>query len=320
VTLGARASVWFNTVIRGDSAPVSVGDDSNVQDNSVVHEDEGYPAVIGARVTVGHRAIVHGCVIEDDCLIGMGAVILTGARIGRGSLIGAAALVREGQDIPPGSLALGAPARVTGPVNDGHRDAIRRGAEHYVELSRSYLARGFARPHPARAADTGTTRDDGGPMTFVEWERLVTVLEQGPARVGRMFEGISRERMAVAPAPQRWSALEVLCHLRDADCDVLVPRLGQMLAEDGARIENVDMTDWLSARAYAAQDPDAALATWRRARAGAVQVLETLGPVEWSRLGFHSVRGPYPLADMVRYWAEHDLSHRRQIAEALHGT
>ena len=85
VTLGAGASVWFNCVVRGDSAPVRVGENTNIQDLSVVHEDAGLPAELGARVTVGHRALIHGCVVEDDCLIGMGAVILSGARIGRGS-------------------------------------------------------------------------------------------------------------------------------------------------------------------------------------------------------------------------------------------
>lgn len=147
VTLGARSSVWFHTVVRGDSAAIAIGNDTNLQDGSVVHVDAGYPAVIGARVTVGHRAIVHGCMVEDDCLIGMGAIVLTGARIGQGSLVGAGALVREGQHVPAGSLVLGAPARVLGPVKDAHREAIRTGAGHYVALSRSYLARGIAQAH-----------------------------------------------------------------------------------------------------------------------------------------------------------------------------
>lgn len=169
VTLGPRSSVWFNTVIRGDTAPVSVGVDSNVQDGSVVHVDEGYPARIGARVTVGHRAIIHGCTIEDDSLIGMGAIVLSGATIGSGSLIAAGALVREGQEIPPGSLVIGAPARIHGLVHDSHREAIRHGAQHYVDLSRSYLRRGHARIHPPRGADAGTSTRDRGVMSHVEW-------------------------------------------------------------------------------------------------------------------------------------------------------
>ena len=106
--------MWFNTVVRGDSERIEIGSHTNVQDNSTVHVDEGMPALVGNRVTVGHRAIVHGCVIGDDVLVGMGAVVLSGARIGAGSLIGASALVRENEVIPPGSLVLGSPAKVVG--------------------------------------------------------------------------------------------------------------------------------------------------------------------------------------------------------------
>jgi len=155
VRLGARSSVWFQCVLRGDSAPISVGQETNLQDGTVVHVDEDQPALIGARVTIGHRAIVHGCAIEDECLIGMGAVILSGARIGTGSLVGAAALVREGQQIPPGSLVLGAPARVVGSVSDAHRAAIRRGSAHYVELARHYQ----------RLGDGGLRPESGGART-----------------------------------------------------------------------------------------------------------------------------------------------------------
>lgn len=177
VRLEAGASVWFNTVIRGDSAPVVIGEQTNLQDNSVVHEDEGLPARIGARVTVGHRSIIHGCVIEDDCLIGMGSVVLSGAHIGAGSLVGAASLVRERQNIPPGSLVVGSPARVIGPVSDDHRAAIRNGATHYAELARFYMMRGLA-----RAADAGgSIARDHGPMTRSEWRELVERLSREPA-------------------------------------------------------------------------------------------------------------------------------------------
>jgi carbonic anhydrase/acetyltransferase-like protein (isoleucine patch superfamily) len=152
VRLGPRSSVWFQCVLRGDSAPISVGEDTNIQDGSVVHVDEGQPARIGARVTVGHRAIVHGCVIEDECLIGMGAVILTGARIGSGSVVGAAALVCEGQQVPAGSLVLGVPARVAGVVTEAHREAIRRGWTHYVDLAQHYRGAAEARPNRDPAA------------------------------------------------------------------------------------------------------------------------------------------------------------------------
>lgn len=148
VLLGAGVSVWFNTVVRGDTAPVVIGADTNLQDLTLVHVDEGEPAIVGARVTVGHRCIIHGCRIEDDVLVGMGAVVLTGARVGHGSLIGAGALVLERQVIPPESLVLGAPARVVGPVSEAHTAAIARGADHYRVLARDYAARGYGRPHP----------------------------------------------------------------------------------------------------------------------------------------------------------------------------
>ena len=152
VTIGPHSSVWFNSVIRGDSDRVVIGAHSNVQDLAMVHLDEGFPALIGDRVTIGHRAIVHGCVIEADCLIGMGAIILSGARIGAGSLIGAGALVREGQQIPPGSLVLGSPARVAGEVKPSHREAIERGAAHYEALAHDYRAKGIGQPVPPHGA------------------------------------------------------------------------------------------------------------------------------------------------------------------------
>ncbi len=320
VTLGPRSSVWFNTVIRGDSAPVALGAGSNVQDNSTVHVDEGYPALIGDRVTVGHRSIIHGCVIENDCLIGMGSVVLSGARIGAGSLIGAGALIKEGQEIPPGSLAVGAPARVIGPVAEVHREAIRNGSTHYADLALSYIRRGHARPHPARDADGGTTARDQGPMSFLEWEQLRCQLEESPDRAERRIAGVSDARVRRVPGPGRWSAIEVLCHVRDSDRHVFVPRLARFAAETEPLFENIDMTGTDRARAYATQNPVEVIAQWREARRGAIATLATFGRAEWNRLGFHSLRGPYPVSAMVRGWVEHDLSHLHQIACALrHG-
>ena len=181
VTIGARSSVWFGTVLRGVCAPITIGADTNLQDLTLVHVDADAPAIVGDRVTVGHRAIIHGCTVEDDCLIGMGAIVLSHARIGAGSLVGAGALVKERQVIPAGSLVLGAPARVMGPVSDAHRAAIAEGTRHYVELSRTYLANGFARPFPPAEAATGITPAMDGP-TREEWERMVAAL----ADAGRM--------------------------------------------------------------------------------------------------------------------------------------
>ena len=261
--------------------------------------------------------MIHGCVIEDDCLIGMSAMVLTGARIGAGSLIGAGALVREGQQVPPGSLAVGLPARVIGPVNDSHRAAIREGTEHYVALSRDYLARGFARPHPAASSDRGVTGRERGPMSRFEWEQLMAVLNESPSRVETRVRGAAPERLLARPAEGRWCALEVLGHLRDADVEVYLPRLELALRESGAAAEDVDMRGWDESRRYRELAPSAMLATWREARTRLVARLTPLGPREWENMVFHSRRGPLPIYDMVRGWVDHDLSHLRQLEDAL---
>ena len=317
VRLGPRSSVWFNTVVRGDTAAIALGADSNLQDNSTVHVDEGQPAVIGARVTVGHRAIIHGCAIGDDCLVGMGAVVLSGARIGAGSLVGAAALVREGHQIPPGSVVLGAPARVAGQVTDEHRAIIRRGAAHYVELADSYLRRGFGRPHPAAGSVTGISGGERGPMSFVEWTGLLAVLAGSPDWGSARLERHGEERWRRAPGPDRWSALEVVCHLLDADREILLPRLERLLTEDFPKLPDVDMSAWDRERGYRERPPAEALSAWREVRGRVLARLAPLGRNAWLRAGLHSRRGPYPLAEMVRYWADHDLSHRLQMARAL---
>lgn len=131
VTLGEEASIWYNAVLRADSAPITVGDGSNLQDNVTVHVDAGHPVVIGADVSVGHNAVVHGCTIEDACLIGMGSTILSGAVIGSGSLVAAGAVVLEGTVIPPGSLVAGVPGRVRRDLTDEEREAISRNARVY---------------------------------------------------------------------------------------------------------------------------------------------------------------------------------------------
>jgi hypothetical protein len=125
------------------------------------------------------------------------------------------------------------------------------------------------------------------------------------------------DRFRVPPGPGRWSALEVMCHVRDADADVFVPRLERALLEERPEVPDVDMTRWESERRYREAAPREALEAWRAARARLLARLAPLTPREWSRIVFHSLRGPYPLADMVRFWTDHDLSHRRQIAEAL---
>lgn len=138
VYIGANSSVWFGSVIRGDSAPIRIGEGSNVQDLCCLHADPGYPCVIGDRVTIGHGAIVHGATVEDAALIGIGATILNGAIIGSGSIVGAGALVPEGKHIPPGSLAVGIPAKVIRALTPEDQQRIVHGSAHYIELSRRY--------------------------------------------------------------------------------------------------------------------------------------------------------------------------------------
>ena len=140
VRLGARASVWFGSVIRADNTPIVVGEESNIQDGAVGHSDPGAPPTIGARVTVGHQAILHGCTIADDCLIGMGARILNGATIGPECLVGAGALITEGKSFEPGNLIVGSPARVLRTLTAAERHALRVSAAHYAEKAARYAA------------------------------------------------------------------------------------------------------------------------------------------------------------------------------------
>ena len=140
VRLGARASVWFGAVLRGDNTPLILGDDTNFQDGAVGHSDADFPLTIGARVTVGHQAILHGCTVADDCLIGMGARILNGAVIAAECIVGAGALVTEGKRFERGSLIVGTPARVVREVTSEERKLLRESAKHYAEKARRYAA------------------------------------------------------------------------------------------------------------------------------------------------------------------------------------
>ena len=179
------------------------------------------------------------------------------------------------------------------------------------------MRRGCARPHPAQDAPGGTLSRDRSPMSFAEWDQLTGVLQSSPDRAEQLIAGVADERVRRGPGPGRWSAHEVLCHVRDSDHDVLVPRLARFIAEPEPFFEDFDMTGWDRERSYATQSPAQAIAEWRAVRGGAVAILATLGRSDWTRLGFHSVRGPYPLAEMVRAWVEHDVSHLHQIAGAL---
>jgi carbonic anhydrase/acetyltransferase-like protein (isoleucine patch superfamily) len=133
VTLGAHASVWYGAVLRGDINRIVVGHHSNVQDNAVLHLADDYACIVGNWVTIGHGAIVHACTVGDEVLVGMGAVILDGAVIGKQSLIGAKALVTGGTKIPPGSLVLGAPAKVIRALTKQERAGLKWWAQKYVD-------------------------------------------------------------------------------------------------------------------------------------------------------------------------------------------
>lgn len=138
VELAAGSSVWFNATLRADNDRIRIGARSNVQDGSVIHTDEGVPAIIGEGVTVGHQVMLHGCTIGDGSLIGIQAVILNGAKIGRDCLIGAGSLITEGKEIPDRSMVMGSPGKVVRTLTDQEVERIRRGNQHYVEESRRY--------------------------------------------------------------------------------------------------------------------------------------------------------------------------------------
>ena len=140
VTIGERVSVWPTAVIRGDSDSITIGDDSNVQDGTIVHVDHGVATKIGKRVAIGHRAIVHGATIEDDVLIGMGSSLLNGVHVGSGSIVGAGAVVREGMKIPPNSLVLGVPGRIVRETTNAERERIRMTVQSYLDLQEGYKA------------------------------------------------------------------------------------------------------------------------------------------------------------------------------------
>lgn len=138
VTLEDESSVWFGVVIRGDNDQITVGAQSNVQDNAVLHTDGGIPLTLGRGVTVGHNAMLHGCTVGDFSLIGINAVVLNKARIGKHCIIGANALIPEGMEIPDGSLVVGSPAVIKRQLTDVQKKILEASAVHYVQNARRY--------------------------------------------------------------------------------------------------------------------------------------------------------------------------------------
>lgn len=138
VTVDEESSIWYNAVLRADNESIRIGRYTNVQDNCIVHADPGFPTAIGSFVTIGHGAIVHAATVEDDVLIGMNATILNGAVIGRGSIVGAGAVVTEGATIPPGSLALGVPAKVVKSLKPDEMEQNHQHAIDYAALAHQH--------------------------------------------------------------------------------------------------------------------------------------------------------------------------------------
>lgn len=138
VELADDVSIWFGSVIRGDTETITIGKGSNIQDASVLHADFGKPLVVGENVTVGHKVMLHGCTVGDGSLIGIGAVVLNGARIGKGCLVGAGSLVTEGKEFPDGSMIMGSPAKVVRQLTPEQQQGLLMSAQHYIENARLF--------------------------------------------------------------------------------------------------------------------------------------------------------------------------------------
>ncbi len=141
VHVGARSSVWFGAVIRGDVFHIRIGSETSIQDNTVIHvTHDRFATVVGNQVTVGHSVTLHGCTIGDQCIIGMGSTILDQVEVGERCIVGAGALLTPGTKVPPGHLVVGAPARVKRPLTESELQWLAASAAHYVELGRVYAA------------------------------------------------------------------------------------------------------------------------------------------------------------------------------------
>ncbi|MEH6484571.1 MULTISPECIES: gamma carbonic anhydrase family protein [Pseudomonas] len=138
VKLEPGASVWFNTVLRGDNELIHIGENSNVQDGTVIHTDMGFPLTLGKGVTIGHKVMLHGCTVDDYSLIGINAVVLNGAKIGKYCIIGANSLIPEGKVIPDGSLVMGSPGKVVRELTEAQKKMLEASAAHYVHNAQRY--------------------------------------------------------------------------------------------------------------------------------------------------------------------------------------
>ncbi|HCZ14312.1 MAG TPA: gamma carbonic anhydrase family protein, partial [Candidatus Accumulibacter sp.] len=139
VRLARNASIWWNATARGDNDPITIGENSNIQDHSVLHTDEGVPLTIGRNVTVGHLVMLHGCTIGDGSLIGIGSVLLNRAVIGQGCIVGANTLIPEGKIVPDHSLIVGSPGKVVRQLSEEEVARLQHSADHYVANWQRYL-------------------------------------------------------------------------------------------------------------------------------------------------------------------------------------
>jgi carbonic anhydrase/acetyltransferase-like protein (isoleucine patch superfamily) len=140
VTVAANASIWSGVTIRGDNERITIGENSNVQEGTVMHTDMGFPLTLGKSVTVGHQAMLHGCTVGDGALIGIQAVVLNGARIGKGCLVGAGALVTEGKEFPDNTLIIGTPAKAVRTLTEEDVARLQAGADSYVKRGQLFKA------------------------------------------------------------------------------------------------------------------------------------------------------------------------------------
>ena len=140
VVMQKNSSVWFNAVVRGDCDVITIGEDSNVQDGSILHTDLGVPLTIGKGVTVGHKVMLHGCEIGDYSLVGINSVVLNGAKIGTHCLIGANSLITENMQIPDGSLVMGSPAKIVKTLSEQQQKMLEQSAQHYVDNAKKFAS------------------------------------------------------------------------------------------------------------------------------------------------------------------------------------
>lgn len=140
VSLGSNVGVWFGAVLRGDNEPIVIGNETNIQEHTIIHTDPGFPVTVGEGCTIGHRALLHGCTVGNNSLIGMGAIVLNGARIGSNCLVGAGALVTEGKSFPDGSLIIGAPAKAVRELDEKAIAGLRASAVNYAANAKRFKA------------------------------------------------------------------------------------------------------------------------------------------------------------------------------------